>query len=68
MSFLQWLERRDPALCPPDQNPKSADEYVSWLTNSVVVRKVQKQMDAEAERLRKQMGLKKDRPKQRQGL
>ena len=68
VSFFNWLERRDPALYPPDQNPKSADDYVSSLTHPVVVRRVQKDMEAEAERLREQFGLKKDRPKQKQGL
>lgn len=65
MSFHQWLERRDPAL----RLPKAAREYATSLTHPVVVRLVQKDMDAEAASLRQRMGMKRDRhSKPRRGL
>ena len=63
--FLRWLERRDPALLPP----KSAKQYVATrTTDPVVLRTVQKDMEAEADWLRKRLGMKKDQPKKRRGL
>ena len=63
-NFYRWLERRDPALFLP----KSAKQFAAKQTDPVTLRAVEKDMEAEADWLRKRLGMKKDRPKTRRGL
>ena len=63
MSFLKWLEDRDPARW------RLAKDYARQYTDPVLLRRIQRSTEAEEGWLRKQLGMPKERrSKRRRGL
>ena len=63
MSFQEWLKQRDPARW------RLAKDYARQYTDPVVLRRVQRSMEAEEGWLRKQLGMPQERrSKKRRGL
>jgi hypothetical protein len=61
-SFANWLERRDPV-------QRWAQQYAALQSDPVALRRVQREMEAEADSLRQRLGLKRSRrTKTRPGL
>jgi hypothetical protein len=60
-TFISWLERRAPAWA-------TARQYAASLTDPVVLRRVQREMETEDAVLRRRLGMKRDGRRQRRGL